>query len=325
MTKSPQTIVLSKEKLSPTEMAHAFAASGYFDKTTKVSQALVKMIAGQELGLGATAAINGLHYIDGSLTPGSNVMATLVKDSPLHNYKIIELTHVLCTLRFFERESVEDKLEAMSPDVTFTIDDAQRAGLIKPRSAWEKWEPNMLFARAMSNGFKWHTPQLSKGTPLYDRTDFDSVEEWEETDVELSEEKLEELPSANILDEGDPVAEDPELSGNEPTEEGVTSAGGERLDNQWEEEILDKACDLGFARAPAHAVNILNKSPFLGVPYMELNLTLAIAWFVCWSSIGENNKDLDGDAKKAKALLSWGVKEDREGYKAIAVSSLGGE
>lgn len=312
-----QSIVLSKESMAPSDLAHAFAASGYFDKVNKVSQALVKIIAGQELGLGPTASINGLHYIDGSLSPGANVMATLIKDSPLHNYKILELDNEKCTIRFFERFNEDDEFEEMFPDVTFTMDDAAKAKLMKPRSAWEKHEKNMLFARAMSNGFKWHTPQLSKGTPLYDKAEFDSVPEWEETEVVAAD-----PIDVDALDSA--VIEDPELAPDDAVEPSVAGADGERLPNQWELEIVEKAVDLGFANANPHAVNILNKSPFASVPYTELDMELAIAWFACWSAIGEQGEWENTDQKRAAALSSWATKEDREGYRALAIDALGG-
>ena len=148
-------------------------------------------------------------------------MATLIKDSPLHNYKIIELDNEKCTLRFFERFIVSEEFEQMHPDVTFTMDDAAKAKLMKPRSAWEKHEKNMLFARAMSNGFKWHTPQLSKGTPLYDKTEFDSVPEWDETEVEVVDSPVIDVTQ---LDQALGL-EDPELSlPQEAVEPSVTSA-----------------------------------------------------------------------------------------------------
>ena len=213
----------------------------------------------------------------------------------------------------------------MTPDVTFTMDDAATAKLIRPRSGWEKHPPNMLFARTMSNGFKWHTPHLAKGNALYDRDEFAGVEPWEETEVV----EVDALPSVDMKEiesmDDNLLAEDPAVSGDdEPMEQGVTSAGGERLENQWEPEILSKAVDLQLARAAPHAVNILNKSPFQNVPYMELSMEHGIAWFFCWLAIGSGQPELEKEEKRAAALTSWGTKEDREGYKALAIDALGG-
>jgi hypothetical protein len=54
---------------------------------------------------------------------------------------------------------------------TFTLEDARSAELVKTGSAWAKHPRNMLFARAMSNGVKWHMPDLLGGMPVYTEAD----------------------------------------------------------------------------------------------------------------------------------------------------------
>jgi len=46
------------------------------------------------------------------------------------------------------------------------MEDAGNAGLIA-RDNWKKYPRNMLFSRAMSNGAKWHCPDVGAGAPIY--------------------------------------------------------------------------------------------------------------------------------------------------------------
>ena len=68
--------------------------------------------------------------------------------------------------------------ERLEPTVTFTDDDARRAGLDQPRadgspSSHTKFPRNMKFARAMSNGVGLHRPDLTAGTPVYTPDELD--------------------------------------------------------------------------------------------------------------------------------------------------------
>jgi hypothetical protein len=63
---------------------------------------------------------------------------------------------------------------------TFTIDDAKKAGT----KNLDKFPKNMLFARAMSNGVKWFTPDIYE-SPVYVPEEMESVTE--ETTAEVIE------------------------------------------------------------------------------------------------------------------------------------------
>jgi hypothetical protein len=108
------------------------------------------------------------------------LLAALIRRSELYDYEILELTNRNCTIRFSRNG------KALNPDSTFTLDDAQAAGILKPRSGWEKYPRNMLFARAISNGFRWHCPELGGGTPLYTPEDFGRITEGEFTEIDAA-------------------------------------------------------------------------------------------------------------------------------------------
>ena len=136
-------------------MGKAFAESGMFPDSTKAAQAIVKIQAGQEMGISPFASMSGIHMIKGKPTIGANIMASCVKRSGKYNYKVKEMTDKICSIDFYEGEE-------NIGNSTFTIEDAKKAGT----QNLEKFPRNMLFARAISNGVKWFTPDVFE-MPVY--------------------------------------------------------------------------------------------------------------------------------------------------------------
>ena len=142
------------------EVGNIFATSGYFKDATAGAQAIVKIMAGREIGLGLFESMNGFHIIEGKMTMAANLIATLVKRTPGYDYKVLELTRERCEIEFFKDGEALGKSE-------FTIKDAEKAGLVRPNSSWEKWSQNMLFARAVGNGVRFYCPEVTGGMPIY--------------------------------------------------------------------------------------------------------------------------------------------------------------
>lgn len=141
-------------------VASAMAKSGFFTDSQNASQAIVKILAGQEIGFGPVASMMGIHIIKGKPGIGANLMASAVKGSGKYDYRVIELTDKACELDFFERVKGEFVKVGTS---RFTIEDAKRAGT----QNLDKFPRNMLFARAMSNGVKWYVPDAFNGATVY--------------------------------------------------------------------------------------------------------------------------------------------------------------
>ena len=139
-----------------TNMAQAFAASGMFQDTRQVAQAIVKIQAGKELGLAPVYSMMNINVIRGRLTTSANTLALLVKRSGRYNYHIEEHTDLKCTITFFEDGKV-------AGESTFTMDDAKRAELVKPDSGWAKYPRAMLFSRAISQGARIYAPDAIGG------------------------------------------------------------------------------------------------------------------------------------------------------------------
>jgi hypothetical protein len=133
----------------------AFAESGMFPDIKSAAQAIVKIQAGAELGIAPFAAMAGIHIISGKPTIGAGLMAAMVKASGKYNYRVTEQTDKICSINFYEGAE-------LIGTSTFTIEDAKKAGTKNT----DKFPRNMLFARAMSNGVKWYTPDVFAG-PVY--------------------------------------------------------------------------------------------------------------------------------------------------------------
>lgn len=110
-------------------------------------QAMAIMLKGYELGLSLTAAFEFVQVIQGHVGLSPRGCLALIQQSPLCTGLQIE-DHTdgkgnptSCTVTMSRGE--------FTYSVTVTMDDAQRAGLIKPGSGWEKWPANMLRWRAV--------------------------------------------------------------------------------------------------------------------------------------------------------------------------------
>lgn len=136
--------------------AIALHESGYFSDSKNKAQAIVKVMAGAELGIPPFASMTGIHIIQGKPALGANVIATLIKNDSRYNYKVVTLDDSTCEIEFYEG----GELCGVS---IFTAQDARKAQV----KNMDKFPRNMLFARAISNGAKWFTPGIFGGNPVY--------------------------------------------------------------------------------------------------------------------------------------------------------------
>ncbi len=132
-----------------------FAASGFFQDSRDAAQAAVKIQAGAELGFPPVQSMMGINIIKGKVSLSANLMAAAIKRSGRYTYKVHKLDEKDCDLEFFEGERSLGRS-------TFSIADAKKAGT----QNLDRFPRNMLFARAISNGAKWFTPDVFGG-PVY--------------------------------------------------------------------------------------------------------------------------------------------------------------
>lgn len=177
--------------------AKAMAASGFFPDTRAAAQAVVKVLAGQELGFGPFASMVGVSIIKGRPSIGANLMAAAVKRTGKYNYRLTHPpTDEECEIEFFEAGQSVGKSK-------FTMQDAEKAGL-NGKDNWRQYPKNMLFARAISNGVRFYAPDIFNGATVYTPDELDAAVDEEGNAVEtVSQDAPQPDPSANP----DPVDE----------------------------------------------------------------------------------------------------------------------
>jgi hypothetical protein len=143
----------------PEALGRVLAASGYFQDARDAAQAVVKVLAGAELGFGPIASMTGVYIVKGRVTLSANLMAAAIKRHPKYDYRVKDLTDTKAEVSFYERGQEIGSSE-------FTMDDARRAQLANGEN-WKKYPRNMLLWRAMSNGAKFYCPDAFSGAPVY--------------------------------------------------------------------------------------------------------------------------------------------------------------
>jgi hypothetical protein len=199
-------------------VAKAMAASGFFPDAQSISKAVVKIMAGAEIGFGPFASMQGVNIIKGKPSYNANMMASSVKASEKYDYRIVSLTDDKCDLLFFENGQE-------AGHSVFTIQDARKAGV----SNLDKFPRNMLFARAMSNGVRWYCPDVTNGNAVYTP---------EELGAEVDED-------GNVIDGTYSVPEQVEQPEPEPdqVEDAIKDAGPEAVDEPMTIERAAKITD----------------------------------------------------------------------------------
>lgn len=135
------------------------AKSGYFSDAKGEAQAVVKVLAGREMGFGPIASMTGVHIVQGKPTIGANLLGAAIKGSGKYDYRVVELTDDRVEIAFFEDGQEVGRSE-------FTMADAKKAELMG-NTTWKKYPRNMLFSRAMSNGARWYCPDVFSGVTPY--------------------------------------------------------------------------------------------------------------------------------------------------------------
>jgi len=147
----------------PADLARVFSTSRLFTGVGDMAQAMVKILAGRDLGMGAFSSMQGIDIIKGKLRLTANTLASMVKLSERYDYRVKVWTDDECAVEFFQGS---DSIGTS----TFTMTDAKRAGLAN-KDNWKCYPRNMLWARAMSNGVNAFCPDVTKGIRAYTEGD----------------------------------------------------------------------------------------------------------------------------------------------------------
>lgn len=144
-----------REDMPLAQLGQVLAQSGFFEDSKDANKAIVKVLAGREMGFSPIASMTGISIIKGRVAVGANLIASAIKRSGRYDYRVRELTDKVCRIEFFEGVKSAGVSE-------FSEADAQKAGT----QNMGKFPRNMLFARAISNGAKWYCPDIFGG-PIY--------------------------------------------------------------------------------------------------------------------------------------------------------------
>tara|TARA_R100000458_G_C8271889_1_gene246674 strand:+ start:228 stop:1061 length:834 start_codon:yes stop_codon:yes gene_type:complete len=147
--------------MTPIQVAEVFVQSGMFPDSKSVATAASKLIVGRDLGLSDYDSMAGLHIIKGKVVLAANTMAAAIKASGKYDYRA-KTTETECSITFYEVNGSKKEEIGVT---TFTIQDANNAGLRGDN--WRKWPRAMLFARAISAGYREHCPDALGNAAVY--------------------------------------------------------------------------------------------------------------------------------------------------------------
>jgi 5'-3' exonuclease len=154
MTFEPRNVAEAKE------LAGIIFESKRFSGYGSAPAVFAAIVAGRELGLQATAALRSMHIVEGKPTMSADLMRALVlKSGKAQYFRCIESTNEIAT--FATKRS--DDPDSPEVKASFTIDDAQRAGLVKPRGGWEKYPAAMCVSRASAKLARLVYPDVLSG------------------------------------------------------------------------------------------------------------------------------------------------------------------
>lgn len=141
------------------KLGEVLARSGFFADAKEASQAVVKVLAGQELGFGPIASMTGIHIVQGKPALGANLIASQIKRYGNYDFSVIELTDEVCTISISENGTERGR-------ASFTIAEAQKAGLTG-KQTWKAYPSDMLFARTITRAARRFCPDVLSGMPIY--------------------------------------------------------------------------------------------------------------------------------------------------------------
>lgn len=140
------------------QLAEVLVPSGFLPKRIQsIPEAVAIMLTGQEIGVGAMAALRHITVVEGRPNLSAELMLGLIN----HTYgrgvaRVKETTNEQCTVEW-RNPGWDD-----TGTYTFTIQDAQRAGLAnKPN--WKSYPAAMLRARAVSAMARMAFPEVAMG------------------------------------------------------------------------------------------------------------------------------------------------------------------
>jgi hypothetical protein len=192
--------------------ANVFMQSGLFKDTRSLAVAVVKIMAGQEMGISPFTAMRGINIIQGQAAPNAGLTGALIQKHPDYNYRVIQADAKKVELEFHGKDLSGKPL--VLGKVSYSIAEAQQAGLTG-KDSWKKYPADMLFARCMTRGARRFCASVFMGS-VYSAEELDG--EIQDGDLLISGDDIVDVPAVEVDEQPEVVTEHPELQpdGNTP-------------------------------------------------------------------------------------------------------------
>ena len=178
-----------------TRLGDVFVQSGMFKDIKTQAEAVVKILAGKELGLSALESMTNIYIVNGKVALQSKVIGALIKKSGKYDFIVGQLTDEQCAIDFFQIGKDGERTKVGTS--TFTKADAAKAGIVN-KDVWKSYPRNMLYSRALSNGGRWFAPDAFCGY---------TVEEVEDINKEPETKTVSLLTTGEVVQETTPKVE----------------------------------------------------------------------------------------------------------------------
>ena len=131
------------------------------DLRDKPGATLACILTGRELGIGPMASLRFVQMVEGSASLSAEYKRAAVLSAG-HEFEIVEWTSTRCKVKG-RRRGVRAWTEA-----AYSLDDARKANLMRPRGSWFTRPRRMLLARAGSDLCDAIFPDVTNGLPTYE-------------------------------------------------------------------------------------------------------------------------------------------------------------
>jgi hypothetical protein len=270
-------------------LGETLAKSGYFADAREAAQAVVKVLAGKELGIGPIAAMTGINIIQGKVSVGGNLLASAVKRDPRYDYKVIRLDDDGCDLEFFEHgQSVGHSTFTMqnARDTMYWNTKTSKMEPLASKFNWKSYPRNMCFNRAISNGVKWYCPDATGGSPVYTPEELGAQTDADGEIIDVPVQVITEEQRAAI----DDAAELAEAKRESVQPDPPTAK------RHWPKATIDAIIDANLAKPAHHAKAMLNLSDVLRTTD---ELEFVMTWANHYRSAREDGKSPEQAARHA--------------------------
>ncbi len=142
------------------QMAPVMHRSRLFGVSSE-EQAAAIMLKGYELGLSITASFELIHVVQGKPGLSPRGALALLHNSP--EIEAIKITRLAPGGTFLGYECTMKRRNGFEYTARWTMDDAKRAGLIKPDSGWTTYPENMCMWRAVGFCSDMVAPDITAG------------------------------------------------------------------------------------------------------------------------------------------------------------------